>query len=282
MSLGTSNARQSVRVAREASLPAAAATGNRQPATGRSHPAPSRTEYPPRRPLTLADSSKNARATPRRRLRLVHSPRSGPYCSPFLAAPVSAALHCQSTAVLRNLLCPANSLALFVGDSLLPVLIDGNNLLHAARDVDDPDRAPGRLALCQILSEWAQRARQRTQIVFDGPKPTGGLAEQIDAGVVQVQYSGPFSADAVLVEMIAKHSAARTLLVVSSDREIQRAAKRHLARTSRADNFWRSVRAMLAQPPKMRADEPGEKRRGLKAADTEQWLREFGLEDPAD
>jgi len=163
----------------------------------------------------------------------------------------------------------------------MPVLIDGNNLLFAARDAD-PERPPSRSTLCLRLAEWARRTGEKITVVFDGPAPGGGLARQIGSGPVAVCYSGPGrSADELLAHILESDSAARRLLVVSSDREVGRAARRRRARTVRSDAFWRLLLRQLSRRAPA-AREPEAKRRGLDSGQVERWLREMGLErDPA-
>ena len=156
------------------------------------------------------------------------------------------------------------------------VLIDGNNLLFAARDAD-PERPPSRSTLCFRLGQWARRTGEKVAVVFDGPAPTEALARQTSDPDVAVRYSGAgVSADEVLAKAIEADSAARLLVVVSSDREVARAARRRRAKTMRSDAFWAQVGRELARPER-RPLEPPEKRRGVDAADTERWLRELGL-----
>lgn len=158
----------------------------------------------------------------------------------------------------------------------MPVLIDGNNLLHAAAAAD-PERPAGRYTLCQTLRRWAQRYKQRVQIIFDGPSPPPEFIEQLgDGDVLYIRFSGSTTADAVILEALQHDSAARRLLVVSSDHEIQRAAKRRRATPVRAADFWDRVRRELEQPPRQ-SDEPEEKRSGLASEAGDDWLREFGL-----
>jgi predicted RNA-binding protein with PIN domain len=160
----------------------------------------------------------------------------------------------------------------------MPVLIDGNNLLFAAREAD-PERPPSRSTLCLRLGQWARRTGEKVAIVFDGPTPTASLARQIGDPDVAVNYSGAgISADKVLTEAIEADSAARLLLVVSSDREIGRAARRRKAKTMRSDVFWATVQRDLARS-KRRPAEPPEKRRGLRPGEAARWLSELGLDN---
>lgn len=162
----------------------------------------------------------------------------------------------------------------------MPLLIDGNNLLFAARGLEDPDRPPGRSALCDRLGEWAQRFGERIHIVFDGPQPPKPLAAQIAPANIDVSFSGSgVTADAVLEQILTTDSGARHMVVVSTDREVQAAARRRRAKVVRSDEFWASLLKALARRPGGPL-EPEEKRQGLSSDEsTDAWLREFGLED---
>ena len=115
--------------------------------------------------------------------------------------------------------------------------------------------------------------------MFDGPAPTPERARQIGGPHVEVSYGGGRTADDRLIEILETDSAARRLLVVSSDREIRRAARRRRARAIDSDSFWASVQQDLARPPAAPAREPREKERGLDENAGADWLREFGLDE---
>lgn len=160
----------------------------------------------------------------------------------------------------------------------MAVLIDGNNLLFAAHDAD-PEHPVGRGKLCELLGRWGSRIKQRIAVVFDGPAPAGALAGQIAGHQIEVAFSGAgVKADTVIAGRIERDSGARHLVVVSSDREIAKAARRRRAMPMRSDEFWRSVLEDLARPADM-ALEPIEKRRGLSAGQAEEWVERMGLED---
>lgn len=159
----------------------------------------------------------------------------------------------------------------------MPVLIDGNNLLFAALE-NDPERPPSRSTLCRLLGQWARRTGETVAVIFDGPLPNQALAGQISDPDVAVGYSGGgVSADEVLASMMNSHSAPRRLLMVSSDQEVARVARRREAKTIRSDVFWAMVLRDLARPLPQPL-EPPEKHSGLEADATEHWLRELGLE----
>lgn len=163
----------------------------------------------------------------------------------------------------------------------MPVLVDGNNLLFAARKVEPETPLIGRSLLCGKLGEWARRKAERVHVVFDGPEPERGLAWQIANAGIRVSFSGAgVSADERLIELIELDSAARRLVLISSDHAIRQVAKRRRARVVRAEEFWQRVQRVLSKPPAPRGPrEPREKRAGLTPEETARWMREFGFDE---
>jgi predicted RNA-binding protein with PIN domain len=161
----------------------------------------------------------------------------------------------------------------------VPVVIDGNNLLYAARASGTTELLVGRAMLCDRVGEWAEQRQERVRIVFDGPAPNPALARQIAHRAIEVIYSGAgVSADTVLTQMLDTDSAARRVVVVSSDRAVQHAARRRRARSVRSEDFWARLVRDLARPPPPAPVEPEEKEAGLSPEATEEWLDEFGLQ----
>jgi predicted RNA-binding protein with PIN domain len=159
------------------------------------------------------------------------------------------------------------------------VLIDGNNLLFAARAADDSNLLIGRSMLCDKLGEWARRRHKAVHVVFDGPAPAPALASQIAHPDIHVSYSGAgISADAAVVDILESHSAARRFVVVTTDREIARAAKRRRAKSIPSEVFWAALRKDLARALPL-PSEPPEKKSGLNPGATREWLQEFGFDE---
>ena len=163
----------------------------------------------------------------------------------------------------------------------MPVLIDGNNLLYAARNAEDERPLVGRSILCDTIGQWVRRRGERVHVVFDGPAPEANLAKQIGNPDISVSYSGGTSADAVIIDILDTDSAARRLLVVSTDGEIVRSAKRRRAKSIRSDEFWALLKQDLAHSPPKRI-EPKEKQDGLEPLAVDQWLCEFGFGQQSD
>ena len=149
----------------------------------------------------------------------------------------------------------------------MPVVIDGNNLLHAspgARRRDDVRRQ----ALDQV------RSGGRTVIVvFDGPPPDGAPAVE-HLGRVTVRYSGTRSADDEIVGLLPSGSTAADWVVITDDRALGRRVQALGARVRSLSEWRRRGRV----PVRRATNEPK-----LSARELEEWTAFFaaGRDDEA-
>ncbi|GMU23859.1 MAG: hypothetical protein AMXMBFR13_39370 [Phycisphaerae bacterium] len=161
----------------------------------------------------------------------------------------------------------------------MPVLVDGFNLLHAARDAG-PDEAVGQLRLCEWLAAWSQARRELVTVVFDGAQPPRGYAQQLRQTGIHVLHSGAGRpADDLIIEEIRRSTAPRRLRVVSSDRQIRKAARARGCRDSDSLTFFRQMWRGLHRkaPSAERSDEPPSGLERLSREERDSWLREFGF-----
>ena len=127
----------------------------------------------------------------------------------------------------------------------MPLLIDGNNLLHR---LPKPGRT--RSAVRALVLEATRHERMSVVVVFDGPPPTGAPEHEV-LGRVAVVYSGASAADDVIIGRIPAGRRAREWVVVTDDRGLTgRARERGAATRTLAE--W-SARPRPA-PPKARAE----------------------------
>ena len=154
---------------------------------------------------------------------------------------------------------------------MVRILVDGNNLMFALADVG-VDAGRGRLSA--MLGEFGRREDIQVTVVYDGPPPRH-RAKRVTG--LKVHYSGRRTADEVLGELAAWDSAPRHVAVVSSDRAVQRDARRLGCKVVDALAFARQLRE---RPAAERTEaEPKAKRDGLDDGQVEHWMREFGLSD---
>ena len=98
----------------------------------------------------------------------------------------------------------------------MPVLIDGNNLLHSL-----PSASKNRKEVRRRVLDAVRRENLSITVVFDGP-PSAGSPVIEHLGPVTIRYSGAKSADDVILEMLPQGKRAAESVVVTDDRELQR------------------------------------------------------------
>lgn len=148
----------------------------------------------------------------------------------------------------------------------MPILIDGNNLLHRL-----PREQRTREAVRREVLERTRHERLRVTVVFDGPPPEGAAARE-HLGAVTVQYSGGRSADDMIVELIPHGPPARQWTVVTDDAGLRRrVVDRGAAVRSLAE--WSGRRPRPA--PTRRRAEPK-----LSAREIDEWTAWFEHRDP--
>ncbi len=117
------------------------------------------------------------------------------------------------------------------------LLIDGTNLLHSLQ------RSAGAAPAATLIGRLrgVVPATVAIELVFDGPAERGLRGERIAAGT-SVRYSGPRSADAVILSLVDETRAVygpdgtAELLVVTDDRDLKYGARMRGART--AGSAW--------------------------------------------
>lgn len=154
----------------------------------------------------------------------------------------------------------------------MPVLIDCYNVLHAGK----PPALAGldTAGLCAALgrSPWA---KEGVTVVCDGAPHALGLSES-PVEDVELVYAGPRSADAEIIARIDACTAPRRLIVVSSDHEIRRAARRRRARSWTSEDFLHRLAGAMGRPPQR--GKPTDPHLGPESVRA--WLDAFGLRDP--
>lgn len=115
------------------------------------------------------------------------------------------------------------------------LLVDGTNLLHTLSRV--PGAAPPAALVGRLRGVIP--ALIAIELVFDGPAERGLRGERIASGVT-VRYSGPRTADAVILALVDEVRKAgdaddtAALLVITDDRELRYGARLRGARTAGA------------------------------------------------
>jgi predicted RNA-binding protein with PIN domain len=154
-------------------------------------------------------------------------------------------------------------------------LIDGYNLLHASSVTGSGGRTPlerSREALLDWLGEvLSESQRQRTTIVFDARHAPPGLPRSVQRHGLRIRFaSRGCEADDLLEELILQHSSPRSLIVVSSDHRLHRAARRRRATAVDSDHWIADIERRPDESPA-----EAERRDEMDPEEVEQWLKEF-------
>lgn len=159
----------------------------------------------------------------------------------------------------------------------MALLIDGYNLLHVTAIVGHGGLRSSRESLLRFLAASIEpRERLQTTIVFDAAEAPPGLPRTMVYEEMTIHFSSDYdNADELIEELIAANNVPRSLLVVSSDHRLQRAARRRKAPFIDSDVWFAEAlrnRAKNRQPiPK--ASKPIE---NLSVDEIDYWLSQFG------
>ncbi len=138
----------------------------------------------------------------------------------------------------------------------MPTLIDGYNLAHAsgilARNIGPGTLQRARDALIGFLrAALSDSERSATTVVFDAKAAPPDLpSEQVCDGLRVVYAVGYETADALLEVLIRADSAPRRLIVVSSDHQVQRAAKRRRATAVDSEPWFTELQRRRRERPR--------------------------------
>lgn len=150
----------------------------------------------------------------------------------------------------------------------MPYLIDGHNLIpKAGLRLDSPD---DEMELLAILQEFARLKRREVEVYFDGaPIGHDGMRS---FGAVKAHFVriGQTADSAMRTRLTKMGKAAKNWIVVSSDREVQSAARVNQADFISSEAFVKELKAAMKSAPKADA---GDKK--LSAEEVDKWLNIF-------
>ena len=115
----------------------------------------------------------------------------------------------------------------------MPVIIDGNNLLHGLPKTEQNRDSVRRAALDAVRS-----GGMSLTVVFDGPPPAGSAGPE-HLGRLTIRYSGASSADDLILRLLPRTSKASDWVVVTDDRALRNRVRERGGQV-RALGEWRS------------------------------------------
>ena len=150
----------------------------------------------------------------------------------------------------------------------MPYLIDGHNLIpKVGLRLDSPD---DEMELVAILQEFARLKRQQVEVYFDGA-PIGYDGPR-KLGTIRAHFVklGQTADNAIRARLNNLAKDARNWIVVSSDREVQSAARVVHAQAISSEEFVKILRTAVSSAPKTNTID-----KKLSPAEVDEWLKIF-------
>lgn len=150
----------------------------------------------------------------------------------------------------------------------MPYLVDGHNLIPKfGLRLDSTD---DEMELVSILQEFARLNRRQVEVYFDGA-PVGSAGTR-SLGTVRAHFIrlGQTADNAIRARLNRMGKSAKNWVVVSSDHEVQSAARASQAQFISSEEFVR-----LAQETMQSVSKVGGAEKKLSAQEVEEWLRVF-------
>lgn len=150
----------------------------------------------------------------------------------------------------------------------MPYLIDGHNLIpKVGLHLNSPD---DEMELVAILKEFARLKRQQVEVYFDGA-PIGQAGTR-KLGTVRAHFVplGQTADSAIRSRLKKMERDAKNWIIVSSDHEVQNAARVVRAQVVTSDEFVKMLRAATNSAPKANTEN-----KKLSAQEVDEWLKLF-------
>ena len=150
----------------------------------------------------------------------------------------------------------------------MPYLIDGHNLIpKAGLRLDSPD---DEMELVAILREFARLNRREVEVYFDGA-PIGQAGTR-KLGTVRAHFVklGQTADNAIRARLNKMGRDAKNWTVVSSDHEVQSAARVVHAQYITSEEFVKMLKAAVNSAPKASTDN-----KKISSQEVDEWLRIF-------
>jgi len=152
----------------------------------------------------------------------------------------------------------------------MPYLIDGHNLIPRLPGLSlaEPD---DEMHLVQLLQDYCRRQRKRAEIFFDNAPPGQPRARSFGLVVARFVRSGQTADDAIRSRLERLGAEARNWTVVSSDQQVQRAARAARAQVLASETFARLILQVL----ETHAELPRSGEEPLTAVEIQEWMELF-------
>jgi len=155
----------------------------------------------------------------------------------------------------------------------MPYIVDGHNLIPKISgmqlsEMDDEMR------LVVMLQEYCRLTRKQVEVFFDNAPPGQPRVRNFGSVIARFVRSGQSADQAIRDKLHRLGGEARNWTVVSSDHQVQAAARAARAAVLPAETFSQQMREILNSSLKI--SDAGDK--GLSTEEIDDWMRIFGVD----
>jgi len=154
----------------------------------------------------------------------------------------------------------------------MPYLVDGHNLIPKISGLELGE-LDDEIQLIELLQEFCRLRRKQVEVYFDNAPPGQPRARNYGMVLARFARHGQSADELIHARLQALGGAARNWTVVSSDHEVQAAARAARAQAISAEAFARLMGETLEGTPR-EPTRDGEA--GQSADDIDDWLALFG------
>lgn len=161
-------------------------------------------------------------------------------------------------------------------------ILDGYNIIFsgdiASRQCAPDELAGARRQLIRLSAQLRRKTHARILIFFDGGEEGAHQPRRHSEGGVEIVFSRvDSSADDDIIDHLRRTTGTRTLVVVSDDNAVKRAARRARARAMGTAQFLRETSKTLSAGKL--TSEPPVKYQGISEHEVGWWKRYFNIDE---
>jgi predicted RNA-binding protein with PIN domain len=159
----------------------------------------------------------------------------------------------------------------------MPYIVDGHNLIPKVPGLNLQDMED-ELQLVELLQEFCRVNRKKVEVYFDNAPPGGMEVRKFGSVIARFIRQGGTADQAIMNKLKRLSGEARNWTVVSSDREVQAAARKVRAKVLTSEVFARQLQSDLEGAESVSNDVD----KSLSPDELQDWMKLFGVDEEGD
>lgn len=158
-------------------------------------------------------------------------------------------------------------------------MIDGHNLIPKIPGLQLSD-VEDEMQLIELLQQFSRASGRSVEVYFDNAPPGSAGRRRFGRVTAHFVRAGSTADSAIAGRLRSMKKSAANWTVVSSDRQVQAAARAARARVMRSEEFARRMAGAVQPGPPEEDEGPGDQAMGEQ--EIQEWLRLFKAQPPDD